>query len=354
MRCLLKTYSLVGCLVLGSLGCGAEPEDSGTVPYRTLSEYGFFRAPMAEFDPVDGVLPYEVTIPSWADHTGKGRFIVLPPGQRISVTGDEGWNFPEGTIVIKNFHYRPDQGRDDGSTRPIETRLLIREGGTWTGHTYIWNEDSTEAIRKVSGARVQLTFVSADGESTRQEYVVPNTNQCKDCHEIDDTMNLLGVVTRQLGRSVIRGGQPVSQLDWLAEQGAFEGPPPAPLAEGGLVDPFGDASLERRARSYLDVNCGHCHRPGGNGGRSGLVLLASETDPRAYGVCKGPVAAGAGSGDRHHDIVPGQPERSILIYRMESTDPEIKMPEIPNRLPDLAGVELVSAWIRALDGPLCQ
>ena len=31
-------------------------------------------------------------------------------------------------------------------------------------------------------------------------------------------------------------------------------------------------SLDRRARSYLDINCGHCHRESGNAASSGLYL----------------------------------------------------------------------------------
>ena len=33
-------------------------------------------------------------------------------------------------------------------------------------------------------------------------------------------------------------------------------------------------------------------------------------------------------GDGHNAIVPGQPDASILVFRMESTEPEIRMPEL--------------------------
>jgi hypothetical protein len=39
-----------------------------------------------------------------------------------------------------------------------------------------------------------------------------------------------------------------------------------------------------------------------------------------------------------------------LVYRMSSTDPEIKMPEIPNLLVDDVGIDLISEWITAMDG----
>jgi hypothetical protein len=120
------------------------------------------------------------------------------------------------------------------------------------------------------------------------------------------------------------------------------------------VDPHGDAPLDARARSYLHANCSHCHRPGGGGGVSGLVLLEWEHDPNKNGVCKGPVAAGPGTGGFGYDIVPGLPEESIMIFRMGSTDPEIKMPELPNRIPDAEGIALVGAWIAAMQPPGCN
>ena len=136
----------------------------------------------------------------------------------------------------------------------------------------------------------------------------------------------------------------MSQLDWLHGRNIFD-TEASPTAKNALVDPFGDAPLEQRARAYLDANCSHCHRAGGNGGPSGLVLLASETEATKLGVCKAPIAAGPGSGDRLYDIVPGRPDDSILVLRMESTNPEVKMPEIPNRFPHDSGVELIRAWI---------
>jgi hypothetical protein len=61
-----------------------------------------------------------------------------------------------------------------------------------------------------------------------------------------------------------------------------------------------------------------------------------------------PAAAGQGTGGFPHDIVPGKPEESIVIFRMNSLDPEIKMPELPNRVIDKAGVQLISDWIAAM------
>ena len=108
-------------------------------------------------------------------------------------------------------------------------------------------------------------------------------------------------------------------------------------------------ALEARARAYLDVNCAHCHTLGGAGDTSGLFLDYTETDPVKIGINKRPVAAGRGSGGRLFDIKPGDPDGSIFIYRMESTDPGIMMPELGRTLVHEEGVQLIRDWIAAMD-----
>jgi uncharacterized repeat protein (TIGR03806 family) len=242
----------------------------------------------------------------------------------------------------------------EGARRIIETRLLIRDEDDaegWTAHTYVWNDEQTEARRTIAGKQITLDFTDEQGKPASQHYIVPNTNQCGNCHERDDRYELLGLVTPQVNFELPDGQG--NQLTKLAEAGVFDAALPALADMPKFPAPFGNAPLDERARSYLHANCSHCHRPGGGGGASGLVLLAWETNPAHYGVCKGSVAAGSGTGSHDHDIVPGMPEESIMPFRMSSTDPEIKMPEIPNLLPDQAGIELVTAWIAAMQPPGC-
>ena len=66
--------------------------------------------------------------------------------------------------------------------------------------------------------------------------------------------------------------------------------------------------LNERVRSYLDVNCGHCHSPTGNANSTGLYLHLNETRDVNLGVYKKPVATGRGSGGLKYSIVPGKPE----------------------------------------------
>ena len=341
-----------GVLVAGALFACADTDSApeAELPYETLSEYGFFEGPLAEFTPAEGVISYVPASPLWADHARKGRYIVLPGGAQVVPTGDEDWEFPLGTIVVKNFYYVLDRRDPDGTTRVMETRLLIREevDEGWTAHTYVWNDEQTEAERVIAGRRLTLNAVDESGVGSEIVYLVPNTNQCRDCHGRDDVTVLLGVNTYQLDFETGSG----NQLNELVDAGLFSEPPQRSV--DALVDPADEmASLDDRARSYLHANCSHCHRTGGDGGRSGLDLTSWQEELARFGVCKTPVAAGTGAGGRSYDIVPGHPDESILLFRMASVDPEIRMPELPSRLPDELGVSLVEEWIEAMDGDGC-
>jgi hypothetical protein len=112
-----------------------------------------------------------------------------------------------------------------------------------------------------------------------------------------------------------------------------------------------DATAPRadRARAYLDVNCAHCHNPEGPAHTSGLDLRWSQSDPALWGVLKRPVAAGRGSAGFEFSIEPGHPERSILVHRMNSTDPGVMMPELGRTLVDERGVALMREWIAGME-----
>jgi len=110
------------------------------------------------------------------------------------------------------------------------------------------------------------------------------------------------------------------------------------------------AALDARARAYLDINCGHCHNAKGAANTTGLTLEASAPEDRHLGICKPPVAAGRGTGDHLFDIVPGQPDDSIIAYRMASADPGEMMPELGRSTVHREGVALIKAWIAAQQG----
>src|SRR5262249_48400411 len=136
--------------------------------------------------------------------------------------------------------------------------------------------------------------------------------------------------------------------------GMFDTAPPPAAQRAALADPFGDAAVEPRARAWLEANCSHCHQPGGAAGPTNLYLLSTVTKPLDFGVCRTPNAAGPGAGGRSFDIVAGHPEQSVMTYRVASTTPGIKMPEIPIQLVDDRGLALITQWIQGMPEKSCS
>lgn len=345
----LLAIMLAGLCACGDDGGGSSPPDRFK---ETLAEYGLFTDAVAQ-TPAAGVVPYQVISSLFADHAVKLRFLFLPAGTTITYDPVEKWGFPEGAILVKTFAYPVDLRDPSGARRLLETRLLLHEASGWSPITYVWNEAQTEARVTVAGARMPVSFLDRDGAAATLEYRVPNTNQCLGCHGEVGTTNVIGPRTRQLDRDRDGGSGPANQIDQLTALGLFDRTPEPAADRVHLVDPLGDAPVVDRARSYLDANCGHCHNPSATAQSTGLRLNVETEVPVDLGVCRLPFSAGEGTGGRLYDVVPGHPEQSILVFRLESTEPEIKMPEYPSQLVDPAGVALVTQWIAEMTPEGC-
>lgn len=356
-------------LVLGlfaALGCSSKeppprPNLAGPLPYESLSEYAFFVGDLRNQEPTTGVYEFEPNAVLWSDHADKRRFVVMPDETAAAslplddACGDAPWDWPVRSILIKSFAFRADFRDPASPSTLVETRLLIREADDWTGHVYRWNDHQDEATRLIAGDEVPLTYVDDLGVTVNETYIVPDTNACKKCHELlDDKTRPLGGITAQLNRTVSRDGEVRNQLEWLAGANVLRLAGAQPAGLSAWAQPFGSAPVDERARAYLGANCSHCHRPdGGKGGSTGLDLRPCQMDPAKAGACKSPVAAGSGAGGLAFDIVPGSPDESILVFRMSSTDPDIKMPELPNRVVDRQGLQLIEQWISGMQPPGC-
>ena len=339
------------------VACGGDdsPIDAGDDDDEpeSLAALGLFEDEV-EQAPAEGVLPYDVNAVLYADESEKLRFISIPEGETIGYESMDLWDYPDGTRFVKTFFYYDDVRDPSKGRRLLETRIVEKSGEKWTGRTYVWNDAQTEARRLKVGKSLQVEWIDEAGELREQEYRVPNDNECKTCHSKRHVFEPLGPRTRQLNRDYDYGGRVDNQIDRLRELGWLDGDLDDAADRFTLAEPYGDEDLERRARGYLDANCGHCHRPGGEAGSSALDLRAETTDLHSLGVCRSPVAAGPGSGGRRHDIVPGDPEASILIFRMRSTDPQLKMPELPTLTSDVHGTELIAEWIAGMEPGACE
>lgn len=316
----------------------------------SLSEYGFFEDNIADLKPTERVVRYELNTPLFSDYTEKVRFIYIPEGQKANYHSTQVMDFPLGTTIIKNFYYPVDERKPEKGRQLLETRLLINEEKGWKALPYIWGEDQTDAYLEVAGGDKNISWKDQNGKKKTIDYSIPNMNQCKGCHLREDKIVPIGPSARQLNRMVQTTTGEQHQLDYLVQNDFLEGVPEYEnLPEFAVWDAPKSGTLDQRARAYLDANCGHCHNSEGPANTSGLFLNYTEKDPAKWGVLKSPIAAGRGSGDRLYNIVPGKPHESILIYRMESQDPGVMMPELSRKLVHKEGLNLIRDWIEAME-----
>ena len=314
-----------------------------------LSDYGFFKEPMAEQIPVDNIFPYRISTPLFTDYAFKSRFIVLPEGKKSSYISSEEFDFPVGTIFIKTFYYPADFRFPEKNWQIIETRLLVHTPEGWIGYPYVWNTEQTDAVLEIAGGRQKVSWIDKQGKSQNVNYLVPNFNMCKGCHVIDKTFQPIGPKPRLLNCDNYYDGAHKNQLDKMLELDMIDEMPSVETIPATAEWGSEHYSLNDRARAYLDVNCAHCHNSKGPANTSGLFLEYNEKDLKKLGVFKPPIAAGRGSGNLDFNIVPGKPDKSIFIFRMESTDPGILMPESGRKMVHKEGVALIRDWILSLE-----
>jgi len=347
-----RAFEIALCLfaILLTAGCGGSAAPSAEKPPEKLSAYSLFAGDPVEQRPAEGVIPYALNSPLFSDYAAKFRFVKLPPGTQVAYQPTEVFEFPIGTVIAKTFAYPHDMNDPEAGQRLLETRILLHEPDGWVGLPYIWNEEQTEATLKVAGGVTHVSWVHADGQTRELDYLIPNKNQCKGCHKHrDKTMLPIGPKAGQLNGDFVYEHGVENQLAHWRSVGALAGAPePAEAPKHAVWHNAESGSLDARARAYLEANCAHCHNPRGPARNSGLNLLATAERPYEFGVFKAPVAAGAGSGGRPYDIVPGRPDESIMLFRMESTHPGVMMPELGKRLVHDEGVELIREWIAAM------
>jgi len=366
----------IGCLLALMGACGGTPTSvqhfAASAYPAHLSDWGVLDLTSERLTPSKGFMPYDLNTPLFSDYAHKLRAVWLPPETQAHYSPDDVFDFPVGTIISKTFYYprapAPEgallrnednsgdfdgEGLDLRKVRLIETRLLVRQDSGWDALAYVWDAEQREATLEIAGDIKRLDLVSNDGAVHPINYVVPTRNECANCHATEHAsgkIHPIGLAARHLNKAYehyVDGSAP--QLQRWVERGyldhSADDAPANALWRAGADD-----DVEHRARSYLDVNCGHCHNPQGAADTSGLFLYADETSARRLGVCKPPIAAGRGTGGRHVSVMPGRPDESILIYRVGDTDPGIMMPELGRTTVHEEGLALLRRWVESLPG----
>jgi hypothetical protein len=230
---------------------------------------------------------------------------------KIGVTNARGWNFPDGTVLVKSFAIDDVEG-DPATRRWIETRFMLKEQGEWAGYSYEWNDDQTDAVLVAAEGKdrdfqIHTADLAKHADGVKmQQWHYPSRTECMLCHSRASNY-VLGLCTVQLnhdfdykavlgeghaadnqlrtlehlglldvnwwgdaagslhGKAVAAGVPEKERWAWVARQTASLDPAAktfaerrssllgkAPAATNRLVNPL-DAShpLEARARSYL-------------------------------------------------------------------------------------------------------
>jgi mono/diheme cytochrome c family protein len=168
--------------------------------------------------------------------------------------------FPDGAIITKTFYYLNDERNPSTGRKLIETRLLIKKNGLWEMGNYLWNPAQDDAELSLSGPTILVDWIDQTGANRSINYQVPIMLNCIQCHDKNDVTIPIGPKARNL--NFVRNG--VNSLENFINMGLLEGAPSISEIES-LPEWSDDTSFTttERARAYMDVNCAHCHQPGG-------------------------------------------------------------------------------------------
>jgi glucose/arabinose dehydrogenase/mono/diheme cytochrome c family protein len=298
-----------------------------------LSETGLF-ANVPALQPATGVQPYVINAPAWHDGAGADRLLALPGTDTAKPSGVWAtWDLPDGTALAQTLTLPPHDGQP---ARRLETRVLLKQANDWSAYSYLWNDAQDDAVLvPKEGTRIKL----AD-----REWLVPSRSDCLMCHSRAAKF-ALSLTNAQLNRGVTGGPNQIEALFALGIAKGAAAKPDAPRH----VDPYDTtAPLADRARSYLAVNCAHCHTP--EGGGNTLMNLTAGVAPDQQHLIDAPPQHGAfgltGVADARL-IAPGNAGRSVLPIRV-SLRGSGQMPPVGTLAADPAGIQLLLEWLQSL------
>jgi len=319
---------------------------------RKLSDTGIF-SDTAKLTPLPGVLPYEINVPGWHDGATEAHHLALPAGETLEVRPTKSWQAPDNTVLAQTLTV---------AGRRIETRVLVKQPNDCAAYTYVWNAEGTDAeLGDKGGADLEL--------SNGQPWRVPSRAECIMCHSRqanfaltlhDAQLNVGDQLARWERLGILRSDASAFERDRAARakrqvpsQASGERTPAAssllprhPERLGRFVTADNpNADLEARARSYLGVNCAHCHTMYG-GGNSPMEFdwLTPREEMRALNE---PPAHGDFGLEQARVIAPGAAARSVIVPRVSTRGPG-QMPPVWTRMVDPTGTRLLVEWIQAL------
>lgn len=296
-----------------------------------LSETGLFDS-LGDLTPSAGVYRYGLAAESVHPSATKQYHVAVPDHQTIKVGRQKRqWKYPIGTVFVRTFSWNP--GPFNSRRIKVETQLLHYDGLSWQPYRYLWDESQREA--HLLAADTQTHSLEPLGLKS-VDWSVHSQAQCRSCHT-NQAGGAVGFSLENLSDSAIKRFVEIGVLDQPAPQG---------WKIRKMVPPSKwDADLDARARSYLAANCAHCHRRGG-GGSVALDLEYSHPND-SIGAIDVPPMQGNFEMNDARVIAPGDPYRSVMLYRMASCGIG-RMPKLSNHDPDPTGIRLIHDWINSM------
>ena len=284
--------------ILSAVSSFASPIKCSTPaqPYAKLS-LSCLKSVMDNNQAVDNLRYFEPTYSLFSNKADKRRWIYIPSGSKIDSSNADGWIYPVGTILWKEFSL-------DG--RKIETRQLEKmKAGTgpsaWRTSIYLWREDQLDADFSSDGRTTPFN-VRYEFSNHTQRYSVPTASSCNMCHR--------GATDMSLGFSYLNlsgDSKPGLRLADLSKNGWLGTDLTKP-------DQIMGSEKDQKVLGYLHMNCASCHNPRGYASYmfhmnhvSGTTELKQET---AY---KNTVGKG------YRTLIhPGDPARSFIFERLSN------------------------------------
>lgn len=360
-----KYYAVVVSLIAFTsiiISCSKSDEETYTevspvrvdltqVPYAKLSDYGFFEGPMKNQKPALDVLIYEPASSLFTDYAHKKRFVWMPKGTKATYSNDGTiLNLPVGAALIKNFYYDNVQNITPvGATRIIETRIMIKKSTGWIFAEYVWNADQTEAFLDMAGSNTTVEWKDENNIiRTVDNYRIPSDQQCMTCHKFNEQPIPIGIKPQNLNHNFSYTTGAKNQLAKWIEVGYLENNLPQSMTS--TVN-YEDASqpLEMRVRSYLDINCAHCHQTNSHCDYRPMRFAFSETANLSnMGVCIDTQDMADFPPALSKIVNPNNINRSMLYYRLNTDNESFRMPLLGRTEIHTEGVALIEQWINSL------
>jgi len=325
--------------------------DLTQVPYPKLSDYHFFDGPMKDQKPALDVLIYEPASSLFTDYAHKKRFVWMPKGTKATYDGDgKTLILPVGSAIIKNFYYDNVQNVTPvGSTRIIETRIMIRKATGWIFAEYVWNTAQTEAYLDMAGSNTTVEWKDENNiVRVVDNYRIPSEQQCITCHKFNELPIPIGIKPQNLNHNYTYTSGSKNQLTKWIEVGYLENNLPSTITS--TVD-YNDTSksLDLRVRSYLDINCAHCHQTNSHCDYRPMRFAFNETTNLAnMGVCVDTQDMADFPPALSKIVNPANINRSMLHYRLNTDNESFRMPLLGRTEIHTEGVALIEQWINSL------